>query len=172
MAGPTKGGHGRLDVDEPAVQKSNRANGVAGHVDADLAIVDVQGLVRPTPVPQLHDGCFGAVEGEVAHCVLLVAELSALLAAVEDQVRQHAAASFLHEDTGMIIFGSGGKLEDAVLDRGSLGRGPMEASDGTWDVRGVKDKVADLTEEDIGGFELKGCADTVSWGNNRGQMQG
>lgn len=119
--GPTEGSHGRLNVDEPAVQKGDGANGVARHVNADLAIVDVEGLVRPTPVPQLHDGCFGAVEGEVAHRVLLIAELGALLASVEDQVRQHATASFFYEDAGVIILGSGGQLEDAVLDRSSLG---------------------------------------------------
>lgn len=41
----------------------------------------------------------------------------------------------------------------------------MDASDGTRDTRGVKDKVTNLTEEDIGGLELKSCPIFVSGGN-------
>lgn len=44
----------------------------------------------------------------------------------------------------------------------------MKASNGTRDIGGVKDEVTDLTKEDIGGSELKGCADvTVSRANTR-----
>lgn len=44
----------------------------------------------------------------------------------------------------------------------------MKASNGTRDIGGVKDEVPDLTKEDIGGSELKGCADvTVSRVNKR-----
>lgn len=38
----------------------------------------------------------------------------------------------------------------------------MEASNGAWHIGGVKDEVTDLTEEDIGGLELKGYTDCVS----------
>jgi len=143
------GNHCHWDIDELAVEQSRGPHALGRHVDSDLTVNNVQGLVGPTPVPNLQDGRLGFVEGEVAHRILLVAKLSAVLAPDEDQVCQESAATLFHEDACMGVFGPGRQLEHTVLDRGRLRRGPMDGGDLTGDISGVENQISDLPEEDV-----------------------
>ena len=145
------------DIVECALHEDDRTDRRRGHVDPDLAIVDVQILVSPTPVPELVDGDVLVVECQVAHRVLLVAKTCTGLASVEDQIGHDATAALFHEDANVVIFWTSGQLEDAVLDRSCLRRGPMERVDLPGHICGVEDHVADLAEEDIGALEVEFC---------------
>jgi len=78
------GNHSSFDVDKLAVKQDHGADVPRRHVDANVAVDDLQRLVGPSPVPYLLDRCTAAVEGQVTHGVLLVAEASTILAADED----------------------------------------------------------------------------------------
>lgn len=73
------------------------------------------------------DGRLAIDKGQVASCVLLVAELSTPLTSVEDKVAKESTTPFLHVDTRVAAVGCLRQLEDDVLYGGRLRRWPVDS---------------------------------------------
>jgi hypothetical protein len=65
-----------------------------GDVDSDLAVVDIDVLVCPTPVPVVADSGDSVVECQVATCELLIAKCGANVSTVEDKVTHIAGGTW------------------------------------------------------------------------------
>ena len=148
-----------LDTDrgvaELAVEDEDGSNSLAsgatvGHVDTDLAVVDLDVLEGPGPVPVHEDGSLAVVEGKVASGELLVTEEGTILATVEGQVAHETAGTVVHEDTLLSVLGATilAHVEDDVLQARRLGNLPVETGAPVDGHLGeVDDEVANLTEE-------------------------
>ena len=146
---------GHLDtdwsVDKCSIHENDGANSLSrsvGHVDTDTAVVDVDTLESPDPVPVHEDGSLTAVEGHVAAGELLVSEKGTIITTVENQVSHESTRTVVHEDTDLLGSRTGNHVEDDVLERGGLSDLPVNT--GTSSLRHaskVNDKVTNLAEE-------------------------
>ena len=64
-----------LGVNECYRADSLSKSATRGHIQTDCAIVNVDALIRPTPIPDLIDGSLTTREGEVSDSKLLIAPL-------------------------------------------------------------------------------------------------
>jgi hypothetical protein len=69
------------------------------HFETELAIVDVDSLECPSPIPSGVDTDLCVIDGNVAHGELLIANPDTELATIENEVTHEATASVLHEYT-------------------------------------------------------------------------
>lgn len=138
---------------EFAVLNNNRADGLVGggigHVDTDLAIVDVHRLEIPKPVPVHEDSSIAAVEGQIASGELLIANEHAVVATVEDEIGHPSSRAIVHEDALLLIArATFDHVEDDVLEARSLGDLPVDSSaSGRRHSSQINDEVPNLTEE-------------------------
>lgn len=146
----TGGGVGKNAVNHQDRPDSLTLRPTVGHVNTDLAVVDVNVLESPSPVPVHVDGSLAAVEGEVAGSELLIAKEGTILATIESKINHETAGAVVHEDTQLLVRGTTvlTHVEDNIVQTGGLGDLPVDA--GTlveWHVLDVDDKVANLAEE-------------------------
>jgi len=138
---------------EFAVLDNNRADGLVGraigHVDTDLAVVDVHRLKIPEPVPIHEHSRVAVVEGQVAGGELLVANEHAIVATIEDEVAHPASRAVVHENTLLLIArATFDHVEHDVLKTRSLSDLPVDTSTRSrWHSSQVDDEVPNLTEE-------------------------
>ncbi len=85
-----------LDSDWCAGDRTvDQGNGLGSrHVNSQLAVVDADPLVNPLPRETTDDGCHAVVEYQVAHRVLLIANVCANQSAVEGQVSEESSRTY------------------------------------------------------------------------------
>lgn len=111
---------GRLGVVKKAVQDDGRTDRRRCHVDSNATVHHGQSFVYPIPIPKLLNSSFAIVERDIPGRVLLIAQLGAVFASVEDEIVQQATTALFHEDTHVSVPRLLGKLEDHILDRSRL----------------------------------------------------
>lgn len=146
--------HSLGGVGELAVRDQDRSDslvlGRVRHVETDLAVVDVERLEGPQPVPVHEDGRVAVVEGHVAGGELLVAQEHAVVSTVESQVGHEATGAVVHEDTHLLvgITASLDHLKANVLQAGSLSNLPVDTGSGALrHSREIDNEVANRAEE-------------------------
>ena len=125
------GGDADLCVIDGGIEESDRSDGLIGsaacsHVDGSGAVVEGQGFVGPSPVPDLSNSSDTVIERKSSHCKLLIADCETIETTVEGQVVHKAARSILDEDGLVLRSRSVTHLKDAVLDGCCLGSGPVD----------------------------------------------
>ena len=145
------GQYANVGVADAAVDQSDRAYGLRSvptraHVQTYSAVVDVDVLVQPSPIPaigigqlvflsdvrvhsHLVDSRHGVVESQVAHGELLIAKGRAVETAVKDEVVHETSRSGLNKDALMLCTSITIHLEYDVLKTGCLSCRPMNACD-------------------------------------------
>lgn len=70
-----------------------------GHLETKLAVIDINILEGPAPVPSGVYTDLRVVDGDISDGELLVADPDTEFAAIEDEVTHEASRAILHEDT-------------------------------------------------------------------------